>query len=100
MWLGEGQAQGGWRAEEGIEAEGYQDWRETAEPDNLDLIDLYAGLLAGQYAGMTDALSLEAVEAAMRIERIAEDDRPGLARRLIVLHSLVREQQRAKEGKK
>lgn len=100
MWLGEGQVQGGWRAEEGIEAEGYQDWRETAEPDNLDLIELYAGLLAGQHAGMTDALSLEAVEAAMRIERIAEDDRPGLARRLIVLHSLVREVQRAKEGKK
>ncbi len=100
MWLGEAEVQGGWRAEAGIQAEGYEDWRESAEPENLDLIEMYAGLLAGQYAGMTDALSLEAVEAAMRIERIQQDDRPGLARRLMMLHRLVREEQRAKEGKK
>lgn len=58
---------------------------------------MYGSLLVGQYAGMTDALSLEAVEAAMRILSIPDDERPSLARRLIVLHGLVREIQRPKE---
>lgn len=87
---------GGWRAEAGITVEG-DGWHETVDPENLELLDIYGSLLVGQYAGMTDALSLEAVEAAMRILAIPKDERPTLARRLIVLHGIVREIQRPKE---
>lgn len=67
------------------------------EPENLELLEMYASYLAGQWAGMTDALSLEAVEATMRILSIPGDERPALARRLIVLHGIVRDIQRPKE---
>lgn len=79
---------------------GFTAWRDTTDPENLELIGMYASYLYGQHAGMTDALSLPAVIAAMDILSIERDDRPELARRLIVLHGLVRERERAKEKEK
>lgn len=98
MWLGDSQVQGGWRAEAGIVLDA-GDWQDDADPENLDLIAMYGSFLFGQHAGMTDALNLPAVVAAMDLMDIERQDRPALARRLIFLHGLVREQQRTKEGK-
>lgn len=72
-------------------------WREDAEPENLELIGIYGSLLRGQHAGMTDALNLPAVVAAMDLLDVETSERGYLARRLIYLHGLVREIERAKE---
>jgi hypothetical protein len=99
MWLGEAQVQGGWRAEAGLTVDdaSLTGWREEIDPENADLLGMYGSLLYGQHAGMTDALSLPAVIAAMDILDTPKDERPALARRLIFLHGLVRERERARE---
>lgn len=84
----------------GRDLSGLMAWRDTADPENLELIAVYSSYLYGQHAGMTDALSLPAVIAAMDILRVEQEERPELARRLIVLHGLVRERERAKEKEK
>jgi len=102
MWLGEAEA---YRAEMRMRHEGapsrdlsdYSRWREEAEPDNLQLLELYGAFLVGQHAGMTDALSLPAVIAAMDIVDTDPGERAETARRLIVLHSIVREHERRRE---
>jgi hypothetical protein len=76
----------------------YTDWRFDAHPDNLRAIGIYSDLLVGQFAGMTEALSLEAVRAAMDILGVDRRERPALARRLIRLHGLVMEFKRAEKG--
>lgn len=84
----------------GRDLSGFTAWRETSDLENLELIGMYASYLYGQHAGMTDALSLPAVIAAMDILRVEQEERPELARRLILLHGLVRERERVKEKEK
>lgn len=64
-------------------------WRESAGPGNLRLLDFYGAYLVGQYAGMGDALSLDAVRAALDIEGVAREDWPDMTERLLCLHSVV-----------
>lgn len=99
--LGASQVSGGWRAEEGIELEGqeYRKWEDEASPENVSLISLYTTFLIGQYAGMTDALDLSAARAAVEIARVDEEEQPEMIARLIVLHRLIREEQRPREKK-
>jgi hypothetical protein len=76
----------------------YSAWRESASPDNLDLMVFYARYLAGQFAGMSSALSLDAVKSAMEIDGIDRDEWPEMAQRLIRLHSLVEEHRPKGDG--
>ena len=66
----------------------FSEWRQGAAPDNLDLLDMYESLLVGQFAGMGNALSLEAVIAAFRIDGIPRAEWSERARRLVLLHGL------------
>jgi hypothetical protein len=72
-------------------------WRATADPDNLRVMGIYANYLVGQVAGMSDALSLPAVIAALDLLNIDRPARPDLARRLVLLHGLVRDEKKAME---
>jgi hypothetical protein len=69
----------------------YSGWRATASPDNLDLLSLYSRKLSGQYAGMSNALSLEAVRAALDLEGIPREEWSEMTDRLIRLHRLFEE---------
>lgn len=57
--------------------------------ENVELLDFYGDYLVNQYAGMTEALSLEAVRAALDIEGVPREDWPDMTVRLLGLHSLV-----------
>ncbi len=65
---------------------GYDGWRRRASPESLELLDFYARYLAGQYAGMSEALNLDAVRAALDIERVPPAAWPEMTRRLILFH--------------
>lgn len=77
----------------------YTSWRDHADPKNVELIGLYSSYLGGQFSGMGDALSLTAVQATMEILDVPRDDRPEMARRLVVLHGLVREEQKVRASR-
>jgi hypothetical protein len=49
---------------------------------------MYGSLLIGQYAGMGNALNLDAVMAAFQIEGVPREQWSGKARRLVYLHGL------------
>jgi len=67
----------------------YSSWRSDVDPENLDLMDLYSRYLVGQYAGLGDALSLDAARVALEIEEVSRDDRSTIIERLIYLHGVV-----------
>lgn len=58
-------------------------------PENLTLLDFYVSYLIGQYAGMGEALSLDAVRAALDIEGIPRDEWAGMTRRVLIFHRAV-----------
>jgi len=64
----------------------YTGWRDTAVPANLDLLDFYERYMIGQTSGFSDALSLDAVMAALRIDGVSRREWPEMTRRLLVLH--------------
>ena len=66
----------------------YSAWRREACDENLRLLRIYGTWLVGQYAGMSEALSLQAVESALRIERVPPSERREVAERLMYLHLL------------
>jgi len=63
-------------------------WRETADPDNVAVIDFYGANLLGQFAGMGKALSLDAVRAALDIHSIPREEWPDMTRRLLQVHAI------------
>jgi hypothetical protein len=77
------------KSERGIpaEVEQFSAWRATARADNQWLLDFYGRYLVGQYAGMGQALSLDAVRAACDIEGIDRRAWPDIAGRLMILHA-------------
>lgn len=77
----------------------YSGWRDQADPKNVELIGIYTSYLGGQFSGMGDALSLTAVQATMEILDVPRDERPELARRLVVLHGMVREEQKVRAAR-
>ena len=79
------------RGEEGApnrDLSGFSKWRADTSPENLELLEMYGSLLIGQYAGMGNALSLDAVMAALRIEGVPRAEWPERSRRLVFLHGL------------
>lgn len=66
----------------------YSAWREEADRENLELLETYGTLLIGQHAGMTNALSLDAVLAAMWLEGVPRAEWRDRARRLVLVHGL------------
>lgn len=64
----------------------YSAWREDADPDNLALLDFYGRYLIGQFVPMSDALSLDAVRAALDIDQIPREQWPEHTRRVLILH--------------
>lgn len=54
-----------------------------------DAFGFYASYLVGQMAGMSEALDLAAVRAALEIEDVPRDEWPVLTRRYIVIHNEV-----------
>lgn len=72
-------------------------WADDVEEENLEALELYGSMLRGQWAGTTDALSLPSVVAAFDIRSIEPWRRTELTRRLLLIHSLVREIERRKE---
>ena len=64
-------------------------WRGTAHPSNLELLNFYARYLTGQYQGMGEALSLDAVRAALDIDQVRREAWAPMTQRLMVLHSIV-----------
>lgn len=69
----------------------YSAWRTKASPENLDLISLYARKLVGQYAGISNALSLEAVRTALDLEGFPRQEWSEATDRLVKLHALFEE---------
>lgn len=67
----------------------YGGWRSEADPENLELIEMYGTLLVNQYQGMGDALSLPSVVAALDLCGVPQSRRRDTARRLVYLHGLV-----------
>ena len=67
----------------------YTSWRETAQPENLELLEFYGTYLAGQYMGFGTALSLDAVRAALDIEGVPRERWPGVTKRLLRIHLMV-----------
>jgi hypothetical protein len=67
----------------------YTAWRDTADPDNLDLISFYCRYgLPGQTNGFSTALSLGAVKDALDIDGVPREQWPEMTERLIRLHAL------------
>jgi len=103
MWIGESEVQ---KSESMAILDGapprdlsaYSAWRDEVDPANLGLITTYGSFLAGQFAGMGDALSLPAVQSTMEILNVEREERPEMARRLVLLHGLVRDAQKARQG--
>lgn len=77
----------------------YSSWRETTDGSILEALDLYGSYLIGQANGMSDALSLQAIEVALRFAGIPRADRADLALRCIQIHSGVMEIARLRERK-
>lgn len=71
------------------EAEARGAWRQEADPENLDLLSFYGRYLVNQYAGMSNALNLDAVRTAMEIEGVEREAWPSMTERLVYLHGLV-----------
>jgi len=69
----------------------FSQWREKADAENLELLEMYGSLLIGQFAGMGTALNLDAVVAAFRIEGTPRSAWPVMSRRLVMLHGLYNE---------
>jgi len=78
--------------------ERYSEWRTTADPENLWLIDFYGDYLAGQFAGMGTALDLGAVMVAFRMAGVPEEEQDDLRRRLNYLHAEVVDREKDKQG--
>jgi hypothetical protein len=65
----------------------YSDWRSCADPLTIFALDFYAEWLVGQTVGMSDALNLLAVKAAMEMDGIQNDDMTDLTTRCFVVHA-------------
>jgi hypothetical protein len=74
------------------------EWRQDASRENLDLVSFYGRYLVGQFSGMSSALSLEAVRAAFDLDGVPREDWPEMTRRLVLLHSWVVEEMKARKG--
>jgi len=77
----------------------YSAWRREADPANLYLLSVYSSFLVGQYAGMGDALNIDAIQSVLDLVGVDHDDRIEATRRLVTLHRLVRDQQELRKGK-
>ena len=75
----------------------YSKWRATARPENLELLRIYGTWLTGQFCGMGDGVSLQAIMIALRLERVPKWRHPELAARLNLLHSIVMERLKAEK---
>ena len=69
----------------------YSNWRDTARDENLELLRIYGKRLIGQVAGMGEALDILKIDKALEYEGIPEAERPDLAERLNLLHSIAME---------
>lgn len=103
MWIAEGKMgeQEANRAIEGApprDVSSYSEWRNSADPENLDLLSLYGRFLVGQYAGMTEMLALPSVVAALEINGVPRDQWPTTAERLLCLHGLFEKNRPRKDG--
>lgn len=99
-WIGESKVHEG---ESNMAADGapprdlssYSEWRRDAEPHVLWVFEFYAIYLAGQTAGLSDALSLEAIRTAFLIERVPRDRWADLIIDLRIVHAaVIRRQQK------
>ena len=77
----------------------YSEWRESADSCIHDALRLYGTYLVGQTAGFSDALNLAAVVAAFDLEEIPADERPELARRMLMIHGAAMEVAKARQRK-
>lgn len=66
----------------------FTDWRLKARPANVALLDFYGRFLVGQWAGMTNALSLEAVEIAFRMNGLPLERWADTLDRLKLIHGI------------
>ena len=64
----------------------WSEWRQEADPRDLWLLELYGTLLVGQHAGMTEALSLTAVVAALELHEVPREEWLEQVERLNLLH--------------
>jgi len=69
----------------------YSDWRRTARSENLELLRIYGARLIGQVVGMGEALDILKIDKALEYEEIPDTERPDLAQRLSLLHSIAME---------
>lgn len=69
----------------------YSAWRDTAPACVLDALNIYGTYLINQSNGMSDALDLTAVVAAMELEDMPKEDRPDMAILLLLIHARCRE---------
>lgn len=63
-------------------------WRRKARPQNVALLDFYGRFLVGQWAGMTNALSVEAAETAFQWAGMPLERRAEMFERLRLIHGL------------
>jgi hypothetical protein len=75
----------------------YSEWREEADPQLLEAFNFYGTYLVGQTNGLSDALNLQAVAAALEIDEIERAEWPEMTRRMLQIHSGIMEIVRAKE---
>jgi len=69
----------------------YSSWRDTARSENLELLRIYGSRLIGQTVGMSEALDILKIDKALEYEEIPDTERPDLALRLSLLHSIAME---------
>jgi hypothetical protein len=67
--------------------EEYSLWRETTDRCVLEALEMYSTFLSGQSSGMSDALSLPAVESLFKILRYPSAARPAMTWVLLRIHS-------------
>lgn len=75
----------------------YSGWRETVSTENAETISFYARYLVGQYSGLSEALSLPAVQAALEIDGVPREEWPEMTERLVRLHGLFERHRPRKE---
>lgn len=65
----------------------YSEWREQVDEIAERMLDLYGTYLVGQTSGLSEALSLEAVVAMLRIEAFPERQWPAATQLLLIAHA-------------
>lgn len=81
----------------------YTEWRDEVEIEVERAFDFYGTYLIGQTSGLSDALDLGAVRAALEIEDVPREEWPEETRRLLQVHNevmkIVRREQKAKASR-